>query len=206
VERVGGKKPVVLDIRVVATSNRDIADAVAQGLFREDLFYRLNVFPLLIPALRQRVQDIVPLARHFLAAHGARAGRPGLRLSLLPRRLCSAMRGQATSASWRTSSSVRSFLPQVTSSRSMPCISRSSLAAAPTAGQRPSPPTDGKRHHRASPGETDRRAEGCRARTHTGDAGGCRWFAKTGRAASGDVRENLRYKLRQYRLAGFLEG
>jgi two-component system response regulator FlrC len=49
VERVGGKKAVALDIRVVATSNRDIADAVAQGLFREDLFYRLNVFPLLIP-------------------------------------------------------------------------------------------------------------------------------------------------------------
>jgi two-component system response regulator FlrC len=81
VERVGGKKPVALDIRVVATSNRDIAEAVAKGLFREDLFYRLNVFPLLIPALRQRANDIVPLARHFLAAHGGRAGRPGLRLS-----------------------------------------------------------------------------------------------------------------------------
>jgi two-component system response regulator FlrC len=81
VERVGGKKPVLLDIRVVATSNRDMADAVAKGLFREDLFYRLNVFPLLIPALRQREKDIVPLARHFLAAHGTRAGRPGLRLS-----------------------------------------------------------------------------------------------------------------------------
>ncbi len=81
VERVGGKKPVPLDIRVIATSNRDIADAVASGLFREDLFYRLNVFPLLIPALRQRVGDIVPLARHFLATHGARAGRAGLRLA-----------------------------------------------------------------------------------------------------------------------------
>ncbi|MBN8439123.1 MAG: sigma-54-dependent Fis family transcriptional regulator [Candidatus Accumulibacter sp.] len=81
VERVGGKKPVALDIRVVATSNRDIAEAVAKGLFREDLYYRLNVFPLLIPALRQRANDIVPLARHFLAAHGGRAGRPGLRLS-----------------------------------------------------------------------------------------------------------------------------
>jgi two-component system response regulator FlrC len=81
VERVGGKKPVPLDIRVIATSNRDIADAVASGLFREDLFYRLNVFPLLIPALRQRAGDIVPLARHFLATHGARAGRAGLRLA-----------------------------------------------------------------------------------------------------------------------------
>lgn len=81
VERVGGKKSVLLDIRVIATSNRDIADAVARGLFREDLFYRLNVFPLLIPALRQRRLDIVPLARHFLATHGGRSGRPGLCLS-----------------------------------------------------------------------------------------------------------------------------
>ena len=81
VERVGGKKPVILDIRVIATTNRDIADAVAKGLFREDLYYRINVFPLLIPALRQRAQDIVPLACHFLAAHGGRSERPGLRLS-----------------------------------------------------------------------------------------------------------------------------
>jgi len=81
VERVGGRKPVSLDIRIIATSNRDIADAVASGHFREDLFYRLNVFPLLIPALRQRIGDIVPLARHFLATHGARAGRAGLRLA-----------------------------------------------------------------------------------------------------------------------------
>jgi two-component system response regulator FlrC len=58
-----------------------MADAVATGHFREDLFYRLNVFPLLIPALRQRGDDIAPLARHFLAEHGLRAGRPGLRLS-----------------------------------------------------------------------------------------------------------------------------
>ena len=81
VERVGGKRPIALDIRIIATSNRDIADSVARGVFREDLFYRLNVFPLLIPALRQRNLDIVPLARHFLAAHGGRAGRPRLRLS-----------------------------------------------------------------------------------------------------------------------------
>jgi two-component system response regulator FlrC len=75
VERVGGKKPVMVDIRVVATSNRDMAAEVAAGRFREDLFYRLNVFPLFIPALRERPGDIVPLARHFLAMHGARLGR-----------------------------------------------------------------------------------------------------------------------------------
>jgi two-component system response regulator FlrC len=75
VERVGGKKPVAVDIRILATSNRDMAAEVAAGRFREDLFYRLNVFPLAIPALRERPGDIVPLAQHFLAMHGARLGR-----------------------------------------------------------------------------------------------------------------------------------
>ena len=81
VERVGGKKPVALNIRIVATSNRDMAEAVQRGVFREDLYYRLNVFPLPIPALRQRPEDIVPLARHFLAVHGGTMGRAGLALT-----------------------------------------------------------------------------------------------------------------------------
>ena len=76
VERVGGKKPVALDIRVLATSNRDMPQEVAAGRFREDLYYRINVFPLQIPALRERPGDIVPLARHFLAQHAARLKRP----------------------------------------------------------------------------------------------------------------------------------
>jgi two-component system response regulator FlrC len=77
VERVGGKKPVSVDIRVLATSNRNMALEVAAGRFREDLFYRLNVFPLAIPALRERPEDVVPLARHFLGLHGSRLGRVG---------------------------------------------------------------------------------------------------------------------------------
>ena len=81
VERVGGKKPVSLDIRLIATSNRDMAEAVSKGVLREDVYYRLNVFPLLIPALRQRPDDIVKLAAYFLAEHGGRSGRSGLRLS-----------------------------------------------------------------------------------------------------------------------------
>ena len=75
VERVGGKKPVPLDIRVLATSNRDMAEEVKQGGFREDLYYRLNVFPLEIPALRLRPGDIVPLARNFVGIHGGRLSR-----------------------------------------------------------------------------------------------------------------------------------
>ena len=75
VERVGGRKPIALDIRVLATSNRDMAKEVAAGRFREDLYYRLNVFPLHVPALRQRPADILPLARHFAALHGSPAAR-----------------------------------------------------------------------------------------------------------------------------------
>ncbi len=67
VERVGGRKPIPLDLRVLATTNRDLQEMVADGEFREDLFYRLNVFPLDIPPLRERTRDIVPLARHFAA-------------------------------------------------------------------------------------------------------------------------------------------
>jgi two-component system, response regulator FlrC len=82
VERVGGKKPVALNIRIIATSNRDMAEAVRKGVFREDLFYRLNVFPVAIPALRQRPGDIISIARHFVVEHGGRLGRSGV--SLLP--------------------------------------------------------------------------------------------------------------------------
>ncbi|MDR1646624.1 MAG: sigma-54 dependent transcriptional regulator [Zoogloeaceae bacterium] len=81
VERVGGKKPIALNIRVIATSNRDMMEAVKRGLFREDLYYRLNVFPILIPALRQRPLDIVPLARHFLVEKATEIGRSGLAFS-----------------------------------------------------------------------------------------------------------------------------
>ena len=75
VERVGGKKPVALDIRVLATSNRDMGSEVRSGRFREDLYYRLNVFPLEVPALRQRPGDILPLARHCLARQAAASRR-----------------------------------------------------------------------------------------------------------------------------------
>jgi two-component system response regulator FlrC len=81
VERVGGQKTIPLDIRVIATSNRDMPATVARGEFREDLFYRLNVFPLEVPPLRGRPLDIVPLARHFVSRLAPGFGRPGLRLS-----------------------------------------------------------------------------------------------------------------------------
>ncbi|SFZ79386.1 sigma-54-dependent transcriptional regulator [Chitinimonas taiwanensis] len=75
VERVGGKKPIPIDIRVLSTSNRDMPQEVNEGRFREDLYYRLNVFPLMLPALRERADDVVHLARAMLSRHAASGKR-----------------------------------------------------------------------------------------------------------------------------------
>ena len=65
IDRVGGTRPVPVDIRIIATSNRNLADAVREGTFREDLLFRLNVVNLKIPPLRERPADILELAQHF---------------------------------------------------------------------------------------------------------------------------------------------
>ena len=69
VERLGSPKLIPLDVRVIATTNRTLTDEVAAGRFREDLYYRLNVFPICLPALRDRPDDILPLAERFLAKY-----------------------------------------------------------------------------------------------------------------------------------------
>jgi Nif-specific regulatory protein len=74
-ERVGGTRSIALDIRLVAATNRNLDEAVKSGVFREDLFYRLNVVSLRIPALRERPEDIVPLALHFAARMSEKCGR-----------------------------------------------------------------------------------------------------------------------------------
>ena len=68
-ERVGGSKTLTVDVRVIATTNRDLAQEVKDGHFREDLYYRLNVLPIRVPALRERGADIEPLAKHFLTRY-----------------------------------------------------------------------------------------------------------------------------------------
>lgn len=81
VDRVGGRTPVSLDVRVLTATNRNLAELVNQGRFREDLYYRVNVFPLEIPPLRSRKGDIPALAERFLDQFAASVGRAGMRLS-----------------------------------------------------------------------------------------------------------------------------
>ncbi len=73
-ERIGGSRTIALDVRVLATTNRDLRQHVADGRFREDLYYRLNVFPLYLPPLRERRGDVVPLAERAIAKHADPAG------------------------------------------------------------------------------------------------------------------------------------
>jgi DNA-binding NtrC family response regulator len=75
IEPVGDPRERKVDVRVIAATNKNLLDAVANKEFREDLYYRLNVFPIPLPALRERVEDIAPLARHFAHVLGATAGK-----------------------------------------------------------------------------------------------------------------------------------
>jgi two-component system, NtrC family, nitrogen regulation response regulator NtrX len=75
IERVGGGKPVRIDVRILAATNKDLARCVVDGTFREDLYFRLNVIPIVLPPLRERPGDIPALVRHFSAVHRARTGQ-----------------------------------------------------------------------------------------------------------------------------------
>jgi PAS domain S-box-containing protein len=74
-ERVGGTQSVRVDVRVIAATNRDLTSSVANGSFRQDLFYRLNVFPIEVPPLRDRAEDILMLVEYFVQRYGRRAGK-----------------------------------------------------------------------------------------------------------------------------------
>ena len=71
IDPVGSKRPVQVDVRIISATNRDLAELTRDGLFREDLYYRLNVFPIFLPPLRQRREDVPALARHFIARFAA---------------------------------------------------------------------------------------------------------------------------------------
>jgi two-component system, NtrC family, nitrogen regulation response regulator NtrX len=76
VTRIGGSKPVQVSVRVIAATNKDLEQEIAEGRFREDLFYRLNVVPIHVPPLRERREDIEPLVVHFLQQFAQRDGLP----------------------------------------------------------------------------------------------------------------------------------
>jgi DNA-binding NtrC family response regulator len=83
-ERLGSTHTLTVDTRVLAATNRDLEAATARGEFREDLYYRLNVFPIRLPSLRQRPEDVPPLVQHFVAKHAKKLGRS---VSSVPERL-----------------------------------------------------------------------------------------------------------------------
>jgi transcriptional regulator with GAF, ATPase, and Fis domain len=77
-ERVGSSEPVKSDVRIIAATHQNLEELIRQGRFREDLYYRLNVFPLVVPPLRQRREDVAELALHFLQVAAKRCGKPAL--------------------------------------------------------------------------------------------------------------------------------
>ena len=81
VRPVGGTRARRVDVRLVAATNRDLSGEIARGRFRADLYWRLAVFPIRVPPLRERREDVLALAAHFLAQHGEREAKPGCRLS-----------------------------------------------------------------------------------------------------------------------------
>jgi transcriptional regulator with GAF, ATPase, and Fis domain len=75
IERIGAKAPVRVDVRVMAATNRNLEKAVEEGRFRSDLYYRLNVFPIVLPALRDRKEDIAELSGYFISVYNRKAGK-----------------------------------------------------------------------------------------------------------------------------------
>jgi two-component system response regulator FlrC len=194
VERVGGRNAVPLDARVIAATNRDLAAWVREGKFREDLYYRLNVFPLEIPPLRERPADIPALARHFLKRSEQLVGRGGFSLS-------GAALAELTGYGWpgnirELGNVIQRAMILATDAEIGPdhlMLPRSTTRALPVAARETGLPGDVglKDVERETILGTLKRMDGSRRRT----------------AEALDMSERtLRHKLKRYREAGFLDG
>jgi two-component system NtrC family response regulator len=109
IEKVGATQPAQVDVRIIAATHRDLKAMIEDGTFREDLYYRLAVIPLVLPPLRDRAEDIPDVVQHFFLRTKEKVGRPGI---VLPPSLMSTSRtiaGLETFASWRTLSSGSSY-------------------------------------------------------------------------------------------------
>ncbi len=180
---VGGR-PVAIDVRVIAATHRDLDQAVRDGTFREDLYYRLGVVPVALPPLRERLADIIPLAEHFLAL----AGRaPGALAPTRPRG-CWRMPGRATCANC-----VNAMKRVATLVRRPVIAPRTSTSSAPDGR--------GPRRERLAGGHA---AGGCRP-VGDGDAaaraGGLARQPRAGGRALGIRRQLLYEKLARYKIA-----
>lgn len=101
-ERLGGVHTLRVDVRIIAATNRDLKEDIAERRFREDLFYRLNVFPIELPPLRQRKEDISMLVRHFVAKHPPAWASTSISFRRRPCRFSKTGTGPATFANWKT--------------------------------------------------------------------------------------------------------
>jgi two-component system response regulator FlrC len=190
VERVGGSHPIALDVRIVATSNRDLPSAVAKGGFRDDLYYRLSVFPLWIPPLRDRAGDIRPLAREFLARAATQAGREGIIFSAEAEVLLQAYAWPGNVR--ELENAVQRALILSTSDTIAAADLR--LSPAPVATTRPSPASES-----IAAGHDMKSLERAHILETLAAVNGSRKLAV---ARLGISERTLRYKLNQYRQAG----
>ena len=139
---VGGRTPIKTDVRIVAATNKDLRQLINQGLFREDLFFRLNVVPIRLPPLRERTEDIGDLVRSLLPASASQIeGLPAKRIDAgCARALHAATAGRAMCASWKTS--IRRLAALYAPTRRSPrsiieCGAGTSPSTEPHAGCRP---------------------------------------------------------------------
>ena len=100
-ERLGGTRIITVNVRVIAATNRDLSRAIEEKSFREDLFYRLNVFPLHLPPLRDRREDIIPIAEFFARKIAGRMGRPFKAISEMRAGFCISIPGPEMCVSFR---------------------------------------------------------------------------------------------------------